>query len=98
MIEICPCCGSEMQVQRKPSDLEHFTPGERTVLNLLEKRQGGVAVETLGDALYGSLPNGGPDWGEAVIKVHVSSIRKKLRKHGFKIRTIYNFGYKLERE
>jgi DNA-binding response OmpR family regulator len=71
-----------------------FVPSETTILGALFKRIGSpVRIPTLWAALYSHRPEA--EWpDEGIIKVRVSSIRKKLRKHV--IKTVHGVGYQLE--
>ena len=72
---------------------------ERTIVDCLSRNMGKwVQTETILAAAYGNRPDGGPNGAEAVIRVTVSHLRKKLSKYGYVIEGYAHAGRRLIRE
>ena len=52
-----------------------------------------LLLEQVFDVLWGEDPEGGPEYAESSLKVHVSKIRKKISGFPFDIGTIWGKGY-----
>lgn len=73
-----------------------LTPYEASTLLALASTRAHISKAELIDALYGDDPDGGPDFADSVVKVHICRLRRKLAPYGWKIDTEYNRGYALQ--
>jgi hypothetical protein len=69
-----------------------LTRAESVIVKLLLRRRE-VSHETLRLVLYGDRLEDSPD--SRTIITFISKIRQKLRPHGYEIKNIHNFGYRL---
>lgn len=72
-----------------------LTPIETRIVGILISREI-VSGEAIFSAVYGGKPYADqPD--QKVVEVHLVKIRRKLRKHGVKIKNSYGVGYYIEK-
>ena len=95
------------QAMGRISELEHLlgvstpftpalslSPNERKVAGVLLAR-GGARTEVLVAALYGDRQDGGPEYARRCVWMAVHELRKKIKSHGIKIRTVRFQGYEI---
>jgi DNA-binding response OmpR family regulator len=86
---VCPCCGGAINTGKAPLEsLPEMNVAEqkrRIVAALVRAFPRAVDVKDLVEALYWDNPSCGPDGAERVLRVHVSGLRRDLKRYGWTI-------------
>lgn len=94
----CPCCGQPLP--DFPVDfLAELTPGKAGEILRIVAENPGLTAPEIGDELYGSDPEGGPNWVSSSVSQLLRKARPKWHKHGWTVegRKGHNGGYWLKK-
>lgn len=80
----CPTCGAPMPDVPVEALAAAATPIGARIVRAVARRPG-IGAEDLASAVYADDPDGGPDWGESVVRTVICRMNKRWSGMGYRV-------------